>query len=313
MDRRRHRGWFERRLDDEAQRPEDAQDVLAKHPIIDLGPGRVHLRDGFSIERALLHIADDTDDPHPSAVLHGVSPRDTMPHRVVVVPETPGQYLIDQYDRLGAVVVLRRKETAALQRDTERVKVLADQPFVRDRVRDLARRLALVLDRERAAFANTERQIRRGACRRDPRNPGETLHQSGVERADIGARWIRGNGQARRKRQRAVAVEPGIDGHQSRKARNSKPPPTSSTTATATCSATRAPNIRRCRRPGELVRPPSLRASAAAGRETSRAGSKPQSNAVSSDSAALNARMRPSIVMSPSRGIDGGAIDTSTR
>jgi hypothetical protein len=65
-----------------------------KRTIIDLWPRGVQLRDGFSIERTLFHIADDTDDSHPSAVLHLVSPRDTLPHRIVVAPEKASQCFI---------------------------------------------------------------------------------------------------------------------------------------------------------------------------------------------------------------------------
>src|SRR6185369_10194415 len=167
QDRLRHRGWFDLRLDDEAERPEDARDVVAEHAIAGLEPGRVDLRDDFTIERTLLHVTDHTDNPHPPAVLRVVPPRDTLTHRVVTAPEKASHRFIDHDGRLRAAVVLWRKDAAAPQRDAEGVEVLADDEFVRNGVREVARRLAFVLDCERAAFADAERQVGRGAGGRD--------------------------------------------------------------------------------------------------------------------------------------------------
>src|SRR4029453_7557302 len=99
------------------QRPEDASDVVAEHAIGGLEPGGVDLREGFSIERALLHVTDDTNNPHPPAVLLVVPPGDTLTPRVVPAPEMASHRFIDHDDGLGPAVALRRKEPAPPQGD----------------------------------------------------------------------------------------------------------------------------------------------------------------------------------------------------
>ena len=79
------------------------------------------------------------------------------------------------------------------------------------------------------------------------------------------------------------ARKPGSTAINFEKLRSNRPPPTSKTTAMASCVATSAPKIRRSRRPVD-VRAPSLSASPR-GRDSSRAGRMPQSSGHDGDCA----------------------------
>ena len=117
------------------------------------------MRHRLRVQRALLHVTDDSDDAHPGAVVGGIAPGDALADGIGVLPERPCQRPVDDGNRFGGRDVLPGDVAAALERDAERLEVRSPHPLLRHRVWKLSRRVGLTIDREGAALADAEREL----------------------------------------------------------------------------------------------------------------------------------------------------------
>ena len=197
------------------------------------------------MKRSLLHVRDDTHDPHPWAVLARAAPGDAVSDRVPAAPEHSRHGLVDE----------TRARTTGLScgdRYRPRLSGMPSASKYRPATQSCAttcassfRGIGLRFDREGAAFTDAERQIRRCRDSRRARKLFDVGQQPRVKSANIRALRIALPGRLVASVNTCSALNPGSTFRRRLKLRTSRPPPMSSTTASANWTATRALKMRR--------------------------------------------------------------------
>ena len=89
----------------------------------------IDLRNGFGIQRSLLHVPNDADDAHPGRVLGRVAPCDPLPDWVGRPPDPARHGVVDDRHRLRLDGVFDAEVAPARQWDANGFEVTPRDPL----------------------------------------------------------------------------------------------------------------------------------------------------------------------------------------
>ena len=142
------------------------------------------LRHRRLLETAVVNVLHDADHRHPIIVLSSrVESFDPAADGILVPPIPARHRLVDQHNRWGITVVGVLEESAAQQRHTERLKIIAANAGPREGIPLLTRFVRMSVDRAQTELAGLVPEYRPGGAGRPyARQLPDALHRLFVER-----------------------------------------------------------------------------------------------------------------------------------